>query len=65
MTDITKVVEDILQIYTKNAFYEDLKKARDLYITKTGKIDEETDEYESRMNSFNDWYLFNYQRESI
>ena len=63
MTDITKVVEDILQVYTKDAFYDDLKKARDLYITKTGKIDEETDEYESRMNSFNDWYLFNYQRE--
>ena len=63
MSFIHKEVEKILQKYTKDSYYEDLKKAKELFISKTGKIDEEADEYESRMNSFNDWYLFNYRKE--
>ncbi|MFT6632338.1 MAG: putative nucleic acid-binding protein [Bacteriovoracaceae bacterium] len=62
-----KLIQDhidlILQVYTKDKHYEDLKNAKEAYIKRTGKIDEETDEYESRMNSFNDWYIFNYKRE--
>lgn len=29
----------------------------------TGKIDEEANEYEARMNTFNDWFIFNYKHD--
>ncbi|MAX68011.1 MAG: hypothetical protein CME66_13835 [Halobacteriovoraceae bacterium] len=59
---IDKEIEKILNIYTTDKFYEDLKQAKEIFMAKTGKIDEEAYEYESRMNSFNDWYLFNYRK---
>ena len=64
MKQVQEHIDLILQVYTKDKHYEDLKNAKEAYIKKTGKIDEETDEYESRMNSFNDWYIFNYKREN-
>lgn len=64
MNIIQQKVEQALQQYTKGKFYEDLKLAKVAYISKTGKIDEESEEYESRMNSFNDWYIFNYKNDN-
>lgn len=64
MNEIEQHIEKILQEYTQGENYELLKKAKELYIDLTGKLDEETDEYELRMNSFNDWYIFNYRREN-
>ncbi len=63
MNLVQQHIDKILDIYTKNKYYDDLKNAKEAYISKTGKIDEEAHEYESRMNSFNDWYIFNYKRQ--
>ena len=52
-----------MEKYTTGDKYDLLKSAKEYYIDATGKIDDETDEYESRMSSFNDWYIFNYRRE--
>lgn len=63
MNIVSEHLDKILQHYTKGSYYEDMKKAIEVFITKTGKMDEESDEYESRMNSFNEWFIFNYRRE--
>ncbi|MEE2671264.1 MAG: hypothetical protein VYA54_06120 [Bdellovibrionota bacterium] len=55
--------DKILSVYTSDQYYDELKAAKDSFITRTGKIDEESEEYESRMNSFNHWYIFDYERE--
>lgn len=55
--------DKILSLYTSDEFYEELKAAKETFVNRTGKIDEESDEYESRMNSFNHWYIFDYERE--
>jgi hypothetical protein len=63
MNVISEHLETILNHYTKDSYYEEMKKAIEIFISKTGKMDEETDEYESRMNSFNDWFIFNYRKD--
>jgi hypothetical protein len=62
MNIIDQHIEKILKVYTEGDHYELLKKAKDEYIKLTGKLDEDDSEYESRMNSFNDWYIFHYRR---
>ena len=59
---IMETISSILNDYTSGDHYEELKSAKQAFISKTGQIDEEAEEYESRMNSFNDWYLFNYKK---
>jgi|SRR5665647_669202 len=53
-------LDKVLGLYTKGQFFTDLKEAKDKYFSLTGKLDEDKDEFESRMNSFNDWYIFQY-----
>ena len=62
MNIIQDEFDKILTLYTSDKYYEELKAAKEAFINKTGKIDEESDEYESRMNSFNHWYIFDYER---
>ncbi len=62
MNIVQEQAEKVLQHFTKDEHYEVLKNAKESYIKQTGKIDEETDEYESRMNCFNDWYILNYKK---
>jgi hypothetical protein len=62
MNVISNHLDEILQHYTKDSYYEEMKKAIEIYTDKTGKMDEESEEYESRMNSFNDWFIFNYRK---
>ena len=61
MDDIlTKHYEEALSKYANGEFYDDMLKAKDEFYLLTGKINEDDDDYELRMNSFNDWYLFQY-----
>jgi len=53
----------ILENYTKGDYYDLLKTAKDQYVELTGKMDEDSHEYESRMSTFNDWFIFNFRRE--
>lgn len=61
MNIIQDEIEKILQCFANGKHLESLKKAKEIFFAKTGKIDEDSYEYESRMSSFNDWYLFQYQ----
>lgn len=63
MNLIDQHIDKILENFTAGEYYDLLRKAKDLYIELTGKMDEDTPEYESRMNTFNDWFIFNFRRE--
>lgn len=56
-------LDKVLNLYTQGQFFEDLKTAKEKYFSITGKLDEDKEEFESRMNSFNDWYIFQYRHE--
>ena len=62
MNIIQDEFDKILDFYTSEKYYEELKAAKEAFVNRTGKIDEESDEYESRMNRFNHWYIFDYER---
>lgn len=55
-------LDKVLGLYTQGQFFTDLKEAKEKYFSLTGKLDEDKDEFESRMNSFNDWYIFQYRQ---
>lgn len=61
MNIIVDHINQIISTYTQDAYYNDMKQAIDHYVEKTGKMNEESEEYESRMNCFNDWFIFNYR----
>ncbi len=54
-------LENALLEYSSEGKLEVLIKARDLYFSQTGKINEEDLDYEGRMNCFNDWFLMQYK----
>ena len=56
-------LDKVLNLYTKGEFFSDLKAAKEKYFSITGKLDEDKEEFESRMNCFNDWYIFQYRHE--
>lgn len=55
-------IDKVLSYYTQGDFFTDLKEAKEKYFSLTGKVDEDKEEFESRMNSFNDWYIFQYRQ---
>ena len=56
-------LDKVLNLYTQGQHFDDLKAAKEKYFSITGKLDEDKDEFESRMNCFNDWYIFQYRHE--
>jgi len=61
MSTVTYQVQTILKDFGQNDFYELLKKAYTQFCDLTGKCDSDSPEYEARMNSFNDWYVFHFE----
>lgn len=59
---VNEHLDKVLSLYTQGDFFSDLKEAKEKYFTLTGKLDEDKEEFESRMNSFNDWYIFQYRQ---
>lgn len=55
-------LDKVLNLYTQGSHFADLKEAKEKYFSLTGKLDEDKEEFESRMNSFNDWYIFQYRQ---
>lgn len=53
-------LDKILEEYTTVSYYDQVVEAKDKYLKLTGPVSDDGEDYESRMNSFNDWYLFNY-----
>ena len=60
LPEIQHWLDKILIEYTKGHHLESLIEAKQQYFELTGTLTEEDDEYEARMNAFNDWYLFQY-----
>lgn len=54
------LLEKILITYSDGNYYQSLLNAKEDYFVKTGKAFEEDEDYESRMASFNDWYVLQY-----
>ena len=53
-------LERVLTHYTSGRHYEMLLEAKDEYFNLTGQVNEDDEDYELRMNSFNDWYIFQF-----
>lgn len=57
MEDIRNILDDAVTRYSSNDFYEKLKIAKDEYFKLAGKLSEEDEDYDSRMNGFVYWYI--------
>ena len=51
-------LDRILEAYSKNAYYEEVKKAKAEFFDRVGKVAEGSDKFETQMNAFLDWYLY-------
>jgi hypothetical protein len=49
-----------LGIYTEGVHYETLLEAKKEYFTITGQANDDDDDFEARMNSFNEWYVLQF-----
>lgn len=56
--------DKIISEYSIGDYYSVLLSAKDEYFDRVGKVDEEDDDYESRMSYFNDWYMTSFQLEN-
>lgn len=53
-------IEKALIEFSKNEYLETLLEAKREYFSLTGKANEEDEDFESRMNSFSDWYVLQF-----
>lgn len=60
-SELKKVLDDALSLYSSEPHFKAMLEAKNIYFEKTGVAHEEDEDYESRMNSFNNWYLFEYR----
>lgn len=56
-SELESQFDKALSFYTSEDHYDYLLKAKDEYFSLTGSLNEDDDEYETKMNCFNDWYL--------
>lgn len=49
-----------LDIYTQGVHYETLLEAKKEYFVITGQANDDDDDFEARMNSFNEWYVLQF-----
>lgn len=54
-------IKTALTRFSADQYYSDLVRAKAEFSNLTGPIDEDEDDYESRMDSFNIWYLFDFK----
>lgn len=59
---VHEYLDKVLILYSQGDHFSDLKDAKDIYFSLTGKLDEDKEDFESRMNSFNDWYIFQHRQ---
>jgi len=58
-------IERALVEYTSGDHYQTMVDAKKEYFSLTGQIFEEDEDFESRMSSFNDWYVLQYQQANL
>ncbi|MBT3982442.1 MAG: hypothetical protein HOE90_13875 [Bacteriovoracaceae bacterium] len=57
---VKEQINKIIGEYSSTDYTMSLIKAKDQYFEITGSINDDDDDFESRMNLFNEWYIFNY-----
>jgi hypothetical protein len=57
---LQKHLEQAMQEYMAGMHYDTLIEAKTAYFQLTGQVNEDDDDYEARMNSFNDWYILQF-----
>ncbi len=57
---IFKHLEKALKEYSSGDFYPMVLEAKKEYTILTGQINDDDDDYENRVNAFNDWYVLQY-----
>lgn len=60
MNPIKEHLDKALSLYTTGDYYKILIEAKEEYFNKTGIAFEDDEDFESKMNSFNDWYLLQF-----
>lgn len=60
---IVELLESAIRENSEGQRREDLLNAKEEYFRMTGKVNEDDDDYDGRMNAFNHWYLL--QREQV
>lgn len=60
-------ISEILEVYGRGAYYDEIKRAKEHYFTRAFKVAEGSDRYESELNLFFDWFVFerNLEREEL
>lgn len=53
-------LDKVLELYTSDDFYDKMVEAKKHYFEITGMTHEEDEDFETRMNAFNDWYIFQF-----
>jgi len=53
-----KYLEPIIEEFTTGDYYREVFEAKEEYFNKAGRVFEDDAEFESRMNIFMDWYIF-------
>ncbi len=51
-------IDKILSIYTTGEYYEEVKRAKQEFFERAGKVAEGSDKFEGQMNAFLDWFLY-------
>lgn len=60
LDDLQSHLDEILKTYSEGDYYDNVVTAKKKYFELTGLTNEEDDDYESRMRSFNDWFIMHY-----
>lgn len=51
-------LNQILQRYSEGPYYDEVKRAKEEFFLRAGQVAEGSDKFETQMESFLDWYLF-------
>lgn len=57
MEQVQELLNSAIETYSTNGFLDSIKEAKEEYFELAGKILEDDEDFESRMNGFNYWYL--------
>lgn len=55
---VHEYLDRILTAYSTGAYYDEVKRAKEEFFERTGKVAEGSEKFEGQMKAFLDWYLF-------
>lgn len=58
MLTVKHYLDKVLEVYSSGPYYEQVKKAKIEFFDRAGRVAEGSEKFESQMDAFLDWYLF-------